>query len=85
MTRWGGALLYAAVLLAIVLPCIDRTMTVPALDPSMASLSLAAGLPAVLITSPLSARLGTWLGEVGRGSTAPFADHLSSRTETVGE
>ncbi|MBI3970662.1 MAG: hypothetical protein HY332_05185 [Chloroflexi bacterium] len=79
-THWRGALLYGAVFLAVAFPYIARAMAVPALDPPTALASVAAGLQAVLIASLLSARIGTWLGEVGRGpATEPRSLHPHTR------
>lgn len=69
ITRWGGALLYIAIFFAVALPYIARVMARPALDVTTALVSVAIGLPAALIASIASARIGTWLGEMGRGPT----------------
>ena len=72
-TRWGGALLYAAVFLAVALPYIGQVMAVPALDPTVVLASVAAGLPAALVAGLLGARLGAWLAEVGRPGASAIA------------
>ena len=72
-TRWGGALLYAAVFLAVALPYIAGTMSAPVLDPPTALASVVAGLPAALVASLLGARLGAWLAEVGRPGASAIA------------
>ncbi|MPZ51109.1 MAG: hypothetical protein GEU75_17730 [Dehalococcoidia bacterium] len=65
-TLWGGAVLYAAVLLAVAIPYIARAMTVPVVDSATAFLSVAVGLPAALVASLLGTRVGAWLAAAGR-------------------
>jgi hypothetical protein len=83
-TLWGGALLYTAVFFAVALPYIARVMTVPALNPTTTLASIAIGLPAIMIVSLASARIGTWLGQVGHGPTSDTAarpEHWSERSK----
>jgi hypothetical protein len=81
MTHWGGALLYTAVFIAIAIPFISRVMIAPALNLTTVLASVAVGLPAALIASLASMRIGTWLGEAGREPTAsPTPATLSPST-----
>jgi hypothetical protein len=70
---WTGALLYAAVLVAVALPSIGGSTAVPALGQSDILASVALGLPAGLIVGVAAAWVGAWLARVGR-SEEPSAD-----------
>jgi hypothetical protein len=64
-TLWAGALLYGAAFFAVGLPYIARVVALPTLDPSIALVSAALGLPAALAASLASARIGTWVAHAG--------------------
>lgn len=64
--RWGGALLYAGIFLALALPYGARAVPGLALDPATVLTTTAAGLPLALGLSLLGGRIGAWLAESGR-------------------
>src|SRR5262245_41066376 len=68
-TRWGGALLYGGVFLAVGLPYTAAALPAPAMDLTTALLAVAAGMAAAALVGILAARTGAWLAEVGRGGT----------------
>jgi hypothetical protein len=71
LTELGGAVLYAIVLLATVFPYAAAFMGVPAFDPLSILGSVVTAAPAMVVSSLVFARLGAWLGSVGRPQIAP--------------
>jgi hypothetical protein len=67
--RWGGALLYAAVLLAVTVPYAGGTMAT----------SVVVGLPTALAVGLLASRVGGWLADVGRPPAAAVARPVQDR------
>jgi hypothetical protein len=61
----GGAVLYAAVLLAILVPYAASFMSAPVFDPVSVLVSIILTTPAVIFASLASSRLGAWLGTLG--------------------
>jgi uncharacterized membrane protein YdcZ (DUF606 family) len=73
LTETGAGILYATVLLAALIPYASLFMHVPVFDPTSVLLSLVTTVPSVVLASLACARLGEWLGSVGRAQT-PAAD-----------
>ncbi len=68
-TENGGGILYAAVLLALLIPYASVFMSVLVFDAASALVSVVTTMAAVVLASLASARLGEWLGAVGRPRT----------------
>jgi len=78
----SGSLLYAVVLLGVLIPYTSWFMSVPVFDSMSVVVSVVTTVPAVLLTSIAFARLGEWLGHVGRApTTAADGDYQQVTSE----
>jgi uncharacterized membrane protein YdcZ (DUF606 family) len=83
----GGAVVYAAALLIILVPYAAWFMSVPVFDPSSVLVSVVVTTPAIVLASLASARLGSWLASLGRAPlsaarTAP-SEEVDARTRAM--
>ena len=84
LTRWAGAALYAMVYFAIAFPYLARVLPAPRFDMMAQFQSLAVGLPAAVVVTLVVARLGTWLGLLGRSDAEePVPQGLTADVESA--
>jgi len=71
-----GAVLYAVVLLAVMVPYASWFMSVPVFDSMSVLVSIVTAVPAVALTSLAFARFGNWLATAGRARTTADSARL---------